>query len=126
MHCQAELPVISGKQPTAYQSDYQPPYEPSYQPIQPPSPIYGQPPTQDWKRAGADKKIVVGICAILLGGFGIHKFILGYTSEGVIQLLLGLFCGVGGIIGIIEGIIYLTKSDEEFVRTYIYGKKGWF
>ena len=30
------------------------------------------------------------------------------------------------IIGIIEGIIYLTKSDEEFVRTYIYGHKGWF
>jgi hypothetical protein len=30
------------------------------------------------------------------------------------------------VIGIVEGIIYLTKSDEEFVRTYIQAKKGWF
>jgi hypothetical protein len=31
-----------------------------------------------------------------------------------------------GIIGLVEGIIYLTKPDEEFVATYIVGKKGWF
>jgi len=30
------------------------------------------------------------------------------------------------VIGIIEGIIYLTKTDEDFVREYIYGRKGWF
>jgi len=35
-------------------------------------------------------------------------------------------CGLTSIISIIEGIIYLTKSDEEFVRTYIQSKKGWF
>lgn len=88
--------------------------------------MYAQTPAKDWQREGADKKIVVGICAILLGSFGVHKFILGYTNEGIIQLVLGLCFGIGGIIGIIEGIIYLTKSDEEFVRTYVYGKKGWF
>ena len=33
---------------------------------------------------------------------------------------------VMGIIGLIEGIVYLTKSDAEFVATYIVGKKGWF
>ena len=74
---------------------------------------------------GAEKKLVAGILAILLGGFGVHKFYLGYTKEGVIQLLLSLVC-VGGIIGIIEGILYLTKSDAEFVATYITGRKGWF
>lgn len=74
---------------------------------------------------GAEKKIVAGILAILLGGFGIHKFYLGYTKEGVIQLLSSLIC-IGGIIGIIEGILYLTKSDEEFVATYVTGRKGWF
>jgi TM2 domain-containing membrane protein YozV len=74
---------------------------------------------------GADKKVVAGILAILLGGFGVHKFYLGYTKEGVIQLLLSLVC-IGGIIGIIEGIIYLTKSDAEFVATYVNGRKGWF
>ncbi|MFP4157013.1 MAG: TM2 domain-containing protein, partial [Opitutales bacterium] len=62
---------------------------------------------------------------------GIHKFVLGYTKEGVIMLLvsiltLGLFAWVMGLIGLVEGIMYLTKSDEEFVATYIDGKKGWF
>jgi TM2 domain-containing membrane protein YozV len=81
----------------------------------------------DWKAQGADKKIVAGICAILLGWLGVHKFVLGYTTEGVIQLVIGLLtCGLSNIIGIVEGIIYLTKSDEEFVRTYIQGRKGWF
>ncbi len=75
---------------------------------------------------GAEKKLAAGICGILLGGFGVHKFILGYTKEGIIQILLAFCCGIGGIIGLIEGIIYLTKSDEDFVNTYITNKKGWF
>ena len=119
--CQAALPVI-GSRPTA-QSDYQPPFQSPYDPIQPPA-AYAH--GQDWQKLGADKKIICGICAILVGSFGVHKFILGYTNEGIIQLVLGLCFGIGGIIGIIEGIIYLTKSDEEFVRTYIQNKKGWF
>ncbi len=86
------------------------------------------------KPPGADKKIAAGICGIVLGGLGIHKFVLGYTNEGVIMLaiyLVGMFfCGIPSlaiaIIGIIEGITYLTKSDEEFVMTYIHNKKSWF
>lgn len=79
----------------------------------------------------ASKKIAAGICGILLGALGIHKFILGYTKEGIIMLLVTLLtCGIGGmvtsIIGLVEGIIYLTKSDEEFVSTYVINKKGWF
>ena len=124
-HCGAALPVISGRS-SQPQTDYAPPYEPSYQPIQPPAAMYAPPAGQDWKTAGADKKIICGILAILAGSFGIHKFILGYTNEGIIQLVLGLCFGIGGIIGIIEGIIYLTKSDEDFVRTYIQGHRGWF
>src|SRR5918992_1332883 len=86
------------------------------------------------KIPGAEKKIAAGICGILLGGFGVHKFILGYNTEGIIMLVawvVGMFltCGIAsiavGIVGLIEGIIYLTKSDEEFVRTYIQGKKAW-
>jgi TM2 domain-containing membrane protein YozV len=72
-----------------------------------------------------NKKVMAGILAILLGGLGVHKFVLGYTKEGIIQLVIG-FCGVGYIIGLVEGIIYLTKSDEEFYQTYQVGKKGWF
>jgi TM2 domain-containing membrane protein YozV len=83
------------------------------------------------KPAGADKKIAAGICGILLGYLGIHKFILGYTKEGVIMLLVTIltlgFAGfIMGIIGLIEGIIYLTKSDEDFVNTYVTNKRGWF
>ena len=83
------------------------------------------------KTAGADKKIAAGICGILLGALGIHKFILGYTTEGIIMLLvtvltLGLGGFLMGIIGLIEGILYLTKSDEAFVSTYVTSKKGWF
>jgi TM2 domain-containing membrane protein YozV len=83
------------------------------------------------KPAGADKKIAAGVCGILLGALGIHKFILGYTKEGVIMLLvtiltLGFGGFIMGIIGLIEGILYLTKSDADFVATYVNVKKGWF
>lgn len=76
-------------------------------------------------------KIAAGICGILLGALGIHKFILGYSKEGLIMLLVSILtCGIGaipmGIIGFIEGIIYLKKSDEEFNRVYSTGNKGWF
>lgn len=74
---------------------------------------------------GAEKKMVAGILAILLGGLGVHKFYLGYTTAGIIQILLSFACGIGAIIGIVEGIIYLTKSDQEFVATYVTGQKPW-
>jgi len=75
---------------------------------------------------GENKKMLAGILAILIGSLGIHKFVLGYTKEGVIQILLSFLCGLGGLIALIEGIIYLTKSDEEFYNTYQVGKKPWF
>lgn len=73
------------------------------------------------------KKLVAGILAILIGSLGIHKFYLGYTKEGIIQIVITIVtCGMGGILGLIEGILYLTKSDDEFVATYVVGRKGWF
>lgn len=79
----------------------------------------------------ASNKIAAGICGILLGSLGVHKFILGYTTAGVIMLLVTvLTCGAGGIvmhlIGLIEGIIYLTKTDEDFVYTYVVNQRHWF
>lgn len=78
-----------------------------------------------------NKKIIAGILAILLGPLGIHKFILGYQKEGVIMLLVSILtCGIGaavmGLIGLIEGIIYLTKTDEEFYQMYQINQKTWF
>ena len=79
----------------------------------------------------SSKKVAAGSCAILLGCFGVHKFILGMTTPGVILLLsflltCGIAAAVTSIIGIIEGIIYLTKSDQEFYQEYMVNKKPWF
>jgi len=83
---------------------------------------------------GENKKLLAGLLAIFVGSLGIHKFILGYNTEGIIMLLVSLggafLCGIPtsvvALIGIIEGIIYLTKSDEEFYQTYQLGKRSWF
>ena len=77
------------------------------------------------------KKMLVGILGILFGVFGVHKFLLGYNKEGIIMLLVSLLtCGFGAsimsIIGIIEGIIYLTTPDDVFAERYIQNKKTWF
>ncbi|MEO0525788.1 MAG: TM2 domain-containing protein [Bacteroidota bacterium] len=93
-----------------------------------------------FQSAGGDnKKMLAGILAIIFGSLGVHKFILGYQKEGIILLgatiigyaTLCIFIGsfilmATGIIGLIEGIMYLTKSDEEFYNTYQVGKKPWF
>lgn len=61
-----------------------------------------------------NKKVAAGILGILLGWLGVHKFILGYTTEGILMIVFSIFtCGIAGsLIGLIEGIIYLTKTDE--------------
>lgn len=101
-------------------------------------PAAGMPPVGG-NRAG--NKIAAGLCGILLGGLGVHKFILGYNTAGFIMLgvtlggaLLGILtCGITlvaswamAIIGLVEGIIYLTKSDDEFIRMYVDGRREWF
>jgi TM2 domain-containing membrane protein YozV len=79
----------------------------------------------------AHNKIAAGICGILLGGLGVHKFILGYTGAGLIMLVITLVtcffaAPVVHIIGLIEGIIYLCKTDDDFVHTYVDGRREWF
>ncbi|MCL5246664.1 NINE protein [Cellulophaga sp. 20_2_10] len=88
---------------------------------------------------GENKKMLAGLLALFLGSFGVHKFILGYQKEGIIlavTTVVGIItaCFLVGylllmatwVIGIIEGILYLTKSDEEFYNTYQVGRKPWF
>ena len=83
-------------------------------------------------------KVTAGVLALLLGGFGAHKWYLGYTVPGLVFVLtntigwivtiflLGLPNMALGVIAFIEGIIYLTKSDEDFHQTYVVQKKNWF
>ena len=88
--------------------------------------------------SGEKSKIAAGLLAIFLGGLGIHKFYLGFTAQGLIFLLtntigwvvtiflLGLPNIILGIIALIEGILYLTKTDQEFEQIYVIDKKKWF
>ena len=97
------------------------PVEPQYQA----APVAGRLPSK------SKEKVVAGILAILLGSLGIHKFYLGYTTAGIIMLLISLLtfgvgAGIMAIIGLVEGIMYLTKSDEDFDATYVVGNKAWF
>jgi len=87
---------------------------------------------------GAKSRVTAGVLALVVGGLGIHKFYLGYTGPGLVYLLvntigwavtfwlLGLPNIALIVISMIEGILYLTKSDEEFEQTYVIGKKPWF
>ncbi len=73
------------------------------------------------------KRTMAGLLGLFLGAFGAHRFYLGDTKGGVIRLVLSVCTfGLGGVVGIIEGIIYLTKKDDEWTQTYVVEKKAWF
>ena len=79
----------------------------------------------------SNKRMAAGLTGIFLGAFGVHKFILGYAKSAVIMLGASLLtCGVGylifQVIGIVEGVKYLTKSNVEFQAEYLDAKKDWF
>ncbi len=54
-------------------------------------------------------KLAAGLLGIFLGGLGVHRFYLGYTAIGVVQLILTICtCGASSVWGLIEGILCLT------------------
>jgi TM2 domain-containing membrane protein YozV len=63
-------------------------------------------------------KMTAALLAIFLGGWGVHKFYLGKTGKGILYLV---FCWtlIPALIGFIEGILYLTASDEDFQSKYV-------
>ena len=80
------------------------------------APIYGSP-YQGMPQVGTHSKVAAGLLGIFLGTLGIHKFYLGQGGAGILYIL---FCwtGVPSIVGFIEGIVYLTMSDQEFYYKY--------
>jgi TM2 domain-containing membrane protein YozV len=99
-----------------------------------------QPAALDQGSGRGGNRVGAAVCGILIGGLGIHKFIIGATGAGITMLLVSL-AGVVltpclifpilapmamGIIGLVEGIIYLTKTDEQFYRDYIRDRRAWF
>ena len=98
------------------------------------SPPYTQ---QPYAQAAPNTKdhVAAGLLAIFLGSLGIHKFYLGYNTPGFIMLavtIVGsiLSLGIAGlamvVISIVEGALYLSKSQTEFEQTYVFEKKEWF
>lgn len=96
-------------------------------------PYYQQPHAQPM--VTTKDHVAAGLLAIFLGAFGIHKFYLGYNTAGFIMLAVTIIGGVLTftlaswviwIIAIIEGILYLTKSQSEFEQIYVLNKREWF
>lgn len=107
---------------------YSPPY--TQQP-------YGQPYQQPYAQAAPNTKdhVAAGLLAIFLGSLGIHKFYLGYNTPGFIMLAVTIVgsifsLGIAGlamvVISIVEGVLYLSKSQTEFEQVYVFNKKEWF
>ena len=104
--------------------------------VPPQQPYYGyQQPYYQQPVIATKDHVAAGLLGIFLGALGIHKFYLGYNTAGFIMLAVtilgslftfGLAGGVMWVIGIIEGILYLTKSQSEFEQMYVVNKREWF
>jgi TM2 domain-containing membrane protein YozV len=70
--------------------------------------------------AGRGKdKTTAGILGILLGGLGVHQFYLGSLGTGFILIAITFItCGIGAVLGLVEGILILVMSDEDFNKRY--------
>lgn len=89
--------------------------QPSFQ-----QPSQSQPTFQsafDSRTSSGKNRTTAAILGIVLGGFGVHHFYLGNTGKGILYLF---FCWtyIPAIVGFVEGIIFLTQSDEEFANKY--------
>jgi TM2 domain-containing membrane protein YozV len=121
-----ELPPLTGPAPTgpAYPGPPPPGYPPPPPPGYPPPPPPGYPPLSGYVVYPvyvdplAKSRLTAGLLGIFLGAFGVHRFYLGYTSIGVLQILVTIAtCGIGGLWGVVEGILILggsgIKTDAE-------------
>ena len=106
----APAPAFPAPEAPAAYADAPPP--PAYQ--APPYQQQGYPQQPGFQQSGYEQKskIVAGILGILLGSLGIHRFYLGYTKIGIIQIVVTFVTiGFGGIWGFIEGIMILVGAD---------------
>ena len=144
---QSAAQPTGAQRPFEYSEEYRPPSYQAARPAEPQQPFCGQPvyqQPQDWSAyqqphpyatQTSKDHVAAGLLGIFLGSLGIHKFYLGYNKPGFIMLavtVLGsiLTFGLAGaimcLIAFIEGVIYLTKSQSDFERIYVFGQKEWF
>lgn len=148
-YCGVEFDAASNKQPPVFRGDQgqaqPPPQQPPQQGYQQPG--YQQPPQQGYQQPGYQQPYppasndifangpsgksrgIAGLLAIFVGCLGIHYFYLNKTTPGIVCLLVsllggGLTCGsVAGIVAVltlVQGILMMTMSQEEFERKYVY------
>ncbi len=74
--------------------------------------------------AGSSKEhVVAGILAILVGTLGIQYFYVGKTTAGILTILISIVtCGLWGVITLIQGILMLIMSQQEFDSKYVDSK----
>lgn len=109
-------PPLTGPAPTG--PAYPGPPPPGYAPPPPPPVVYPAPAAPGYPAEFvlyvdplAKSRMTAGLLGIFLGALGVHRFYLGYTSIGVLQILVTIAtCGIGGFWGIIEGILILSGS----------------
>lgn len=104
---QQPQPIYVQQPQTVYVQQQQPV---NYQGMQPP--VYASEANAGWP---VKSKVTAGVLALLLGGFGVHKFYLGKIGMGILYLV---FCWtyIPALVSFVEGMIYLCSSDENFSR----------
>ena len=70
-------------------------------------------------------RVTAGVLGIFCGGLGIHRFYMGHKDAGIVYLIVGIVSGtsISAIAGLVDGIMYLASSDEEFVAKYLHNEK---
>lgn len=72
---------------------------------------------------GKDKTTMAIIC-FLLGGLGIHNFMMGENKKGIVKIVASLCFGIGYILAIIDFVKILTGSyvvDPDVLVVSVYG-----
>ena len=64
-----------------------------------------------------NKKLAAILFAFILGGIGAHKF---YVGDGIVGIFYFLFCltFIPCLLGIIDGILFIGMTDDEFKAKY--------
>lgn len=70
-------------------------------------------------KQGTKSKLAAGLLGIFLGGFGVHRFYLGYIGIGIAQIVVTIITfGFGALWGFIEGILILAGSMNKDAMGY--------
>lgn len=63
---------------------------------------------------------VAGLLAVLVGALGVQYFYLGKIGGGLLTILLTLVtCGLWDVVMLIQGILMLCMTNDEFERKYV-------